>query len=254
MRDRAHQDARAGHELLQARFLALYESRAARLTRPYPSVPETLAGLAAEGWIFALCTNKPERATRILLRELDLDRWFHAIVTGDIDVALTCSPVSEPAGIATEVFCAEPLVVGLRPSHRLARRDTVRAEAQSVTMGPRLLAYRLFPVGQGMGVAFRDITASRTAELEASLAHAVAAQTAAFDRLAVGIVQLGAGGSVLSANRAARRIDGEADGLSIKATLRARSGPDNVRLRAAIAKEPESGTVEVSKYRPLSSR
>jgi phosphoglycolate phosphatase len=67
----------------QARFLALYESRAARLTRPYPGVPETLAGLAAEGWIFALCTNKPERGTRILLRELDLDRWFRAIVTGD---------------------------------------------------------------------------------------------------------------------------------------------------------------------------
>jgi phosphoglycolate phosphatase len=67
----------------QARFLPLYESRASRLTRPYPGVPETLARLAAEGWIFALCTNKPERATRILLRELDLDRWFRAIVTGD---------------------------------------------------------------------------------------------------------------------------------------------------------------------------
>ncbi len=33
--------------------------------------------------------------------------------------------VSEPAGIATEVFCAEPVVVGLRPSHRLASRDTI---------------------------------------------------------------------------------------------------------------------------------
>jgi phosphoglycolate phosphatase len=67
----------------QARFLELYEARAAQLTRPYPGVPETLARLAAEGWIFALCTNKPERATRILLSELDLDRWFRAIVTGD---------------------------------------------------------------------------------------------------------------------------------------------------------------------------
>jgi len=67
----------------QARFLALYEARAAQLTRPYPGVPETLARLAVEGWIFALCTNKPERPTRILLRELDLDRWFRAIVTGD---------------------------------------------------------------------------------------------------------------------------------------------------------------------------
>jgi DNA-binding transcriptional LysR family regulator len=48
-----------------------------------------------------------------------------AVVAGDIDVALTCGPVLEPAGIATEVFCAEPLVAGLRPSHRLAGRDTI---------------------------------------------------------------------------------------------------------------------------------
>ena len=67
----------------QARFLALYEARPARLTRPYPGVPEILARLAAEGWIFALCTNKPERATRLLLSALDLDRCFRAIVTGD---------------------------------------------------------------------------------------------------------------------------------------------------------------------------
>jgi DNA-binding CsgD family transcriptional regulator/PAS domain-containing protein len=131
---------------------------------------------------------------------------------------------------------AVPTDLGRQFFKTMARRDSVRSEAQSVTMGPRWLAYRLFPVGQGMGVAFRDITASRTAQLEASLAQAVAAQTAAFDQLAVGIVQLGAGGCVLSANRAARRIDGEADGLSIKGTLRAGFGPDNVRLRAAIAK------------------
>ena len=67
----------------QARFLALYEARPTRLTRPYQDVPETLARLAAEGWTFALCTNKPGRAARILLSELDLDHWFRAIVTGD---------------------------------------------------------------------------------------------------------------------------------------------------------------------------
>jgi DNA-binding CsgD family transcriptional regulator/PAS domain-containing protein len=131
---------------------------------------------------------------------------------------------------------ALPTDLGRQFCKTMERRDTVRAEAQSVTMGPRWLAYRLFPVGEGMGVAFRDITASRTAELEASLASSVATQTAAFDRLAVGIVQLGADGGVLSVNRAARRIDAEADGLCIRTTLRAAFGPDNARLRAAIAK------------------
>jgi DNA-binding transcriptional LysR family regulator len=59
------------------------------------------------------------------LRRMWLPELLGAVATGDIDVALTCGPVPEPAGIATEVFCAEPLMVGLRPSHRLASRDTI---------------------------------------------------------------------------------------------------------------------------------
>ena len=59
------------------------------------------------------------------LRRMWLPELLDAVVTGAIDVALTCGPVLEPAGIATEVFCAEPLMVGLRPGHRLASRDTI---------------------------------------------------------------------------------------------------------------------------------
>jgi DNA-binding transcriptional LysR family regulator len=59
------------------------------------------------------------------LQRMWLPNLLDAVVSGDIDVALTCGPVPEPAGIATEVFCAEPLVVGLRPGHRLAARDTI---------------------------------------------------------------------------------------------------------------------------------
>ena len=59
------------------------------------------------------------------LQRMWLPNLLDAVATGAIDVALTCGPVVEPAGIATEVFCAEPLVVGLRPSHRLASRDTL---------------------------------------------------------------------------------------------------------------------------------
>jgi DNA-binding transcriptional LysR family regulator len=59
------------------------------------------------------------------LQRMWLPELLGAVVTGDIDVALTCGPVPEPARIATEVFCAEPLLVGLRPDHRLASRDTI---------------------------------------------------------------------------------------------------------------------------------
>jgi len=59
------------------------------------------------------------------LTRLWLPNLVDAVLAGDIDVALTCGPVAQPTGIATEVFCAEPLVVGLRPDHRLAGRDAV---------------------------------------------------------------------------------------------------------------------------------
>jgi DNA-binding transcriptional LysR family regulator len=48
-----------------------------------------------------------------------------ALLAGDIDVAITCGIIPQPAGIASEVFCAEPLLVGLRPEHRLAGRDRI---------------------------------------------------------------------------------------------------------------------------------
>jgi phosphoglycolate phosphatase len=66
-----------------ARFLALYEAAPALLTRPYPGVPETLARLRRNGWLLGLVTNKPERATRLLLAELALAAFFETIVGGD---------------------------------------------------------------------------------------------------------------------------------------------------------------------------
>src|SRR5262245_56812782 len=66
-----------------ARYLALYEARPALLSRPYPGVTEVLPRLAAEGWRFALCTNKPSRLTGLVLRALGLDGCFGAVIAGD---------------------------------------------------------------------------------------------------------------------------------------------------------------------------
>jgi phosphoglycolate phosphatase len=60
-----------------------YAKHAAVETRPYPGVPETLRALAEEGWKFAVCTNKPEAAARLLLRALGLAEYFAAIGGGD---------------------------------------------------------------------------------------------------------------------------------------------------------------------------
>jgi phosphoglycolate phosphatase len=68
---------------LTPRFLALYEPNAARSTRPYPGVPETLRALKARGLRIAVVTNKPERATREILASLDLAPLIEVVVGGD---------------------------------------------------------------------------------------------------------------------------------------------------------------------------
>jgi phosphoglycolate phosphatase len=67
----------------QSRFLTLYEARPTRLSRLYPGVAEVLTELSSAGWMCAICTNKPERATRVMLSELDLVRFLRATITGD---------------------------------------------------------------------------------------------------------------------------------------------------------------------------
>ena len=51
----------------------------------------------------------------------------------------------------------------------MARRTTVKSETQSVVINGRWLAYRLFPLGDGMGVVFRDITDRKHAEQQRDL-------------------------------------------------------------------------------------
>jgi phosphoglycolate phosphatase len=66
------------------RFLAIYNSRLLRHTRPYPRVSETLHTLASRAAL-AVLTNKPLHATREILTGLDLARYFEPrrIVGGD---------------------------------------------------------------------------------------------------------------------------------------------------------------------------
>jgi PAS domain S-box-containing protein len=51
----------------------------------------------------------------------------------------------------------------------MAGRETIRAETESVIFRGRFLSYRLFPLGDGMGVVFRDITDRKHAEEQRDL-------------------------------------------------------------------------------------
>jgi DNA-binding transcriptional LysR family regulator len=64
---------------------------------------------------------------QLVIRRMWLPDLERAVsdVDGEIDVAITCGLVPDPPGILSEVFCAEPLLVGLRPDHRLAASDAI---------------------------------------------------------------------------------------------------------------------------------
>lgn len=52
-------------------------------TKTYPFVVETLQKLIDDGCSLALCTNKLTKATHTMLNQLDLSRYFQAVVCGD---------------------------------------------------------------------------------------------------------------------------------------------------------------------------
>jgi phosphoglycolate phosphatase len=66
------------------RFLAIYDTRLLRHTRPYNGVPEALAALRSRASL-AVLTNKPLGATRRILAGLDLSPYFDeaAVIGGD---------------------------------------------------------------------------------------------------------------------------------------------------------------------------
>ena len=66
-----------------AEFLTDYEAHAADETRPFEGIPEVLAALRGDGWRLAVCTNKPERAARIVLDGLGLSPLLEAVGGGD---------------------------------------------------------------------------------------------------------------------------------------------------------------------------
>ncbi len=64
-------------------FLTDYMAHTAVETRAYPGAVAALDLLAAEGWRFAICTNKPEAAARQVLEALGLAGRFDTIGGGD---------------------------------------------------------------------------------------------------------------------------------------------------------------------------
>ncbi|MDI1345218.1 MAG: HAD hydrolase-like protein, partial [Pseudolabrys sp.] len=66
-----------------ADFIAYYAANVAVHSRPYPGLTEALDKLSERGWRFAVCTNKLEHLSVLLLNELKLTHRFEAICGQD---------------------------------------------------------------------------------------------------------------------------------------------------------------------------
>ena len=64
-------------------FIAYYANHIADHSRPFEGLTDALDGLAAQGFIFAVCTNKLEWLSKLLLDRLELTPRFAAICGAD---------------------------------------------------------------------------------------------------------------------------------------------------------------------------
>lgn len=68
-------------EAVYGRYVAAYEARISRESRPFPHILDALDRLASEGFRLAVCTNKIERLAVLLLDQLGMRTRF-SVVTG----------------------------------------------------------------------------------------------------------------------------------------------------------------------------
>jgi phosphoglycolate phosphatase len=87
------------HERMLADFNLAYEA-AVENTRPYPSVPEALARLQAEGHRLGLCTNKPVAPCRAVIDHVGLGHAFDVVIGGDSLPVLKPDPAPLHAAFA----------------------------------------------------------------------------------------------------------------------------------------------------------
>jgi two-component sensor histidine kinase len=100
---------------------------------------------------------------------LDCD-WRLILFNGEAAAHFRCSPESVLGRVVWEAFPGtRDTALGQLFFSTMASRKTVRSETESIIVPGRWMAYRLFPLGDGIGVVFRDTTARRRAEEQRDL-------------------------------------------------------------------------------------
>ena len=79
----ARASAEGDVDRMLAEFLVHYETNIARESRPYPGAIAALDRLSGQGATLAVCTNKRESLSRLLLQELEIEHYFVALAGRD---------------------------------------------------------------------------------------------------------------------------------------------------------------------------
>jgi phosphoglycolate phosphatase len=144
---------------LMARFSVHYGENAARLTKVYPEVMQTLAALHDAGCRLGVCTNKPIGPTRALLAAFGLDSLIEAVIGGD------SLPQRKPQ--------PEPLLTVIRalggtPGRAVLIGDSAVDLACADAAGVPAI---IIPSGYGMTPPQAKVTAASFADLPALVAR-----------------------------------------------------------------------------------
>lgn len=126
-----------------------------------------------------------------------------------------------------------PTPLGQQFFNAMETRQIVADRADSVVFKGRVVSFRLFPLRDGLGAAWRDITVSKPPPRDA-----------ASDVLGFGMAELFANGTVAKANDAALAIFQQRDGFFLRDRLRAQAPVTDGQLQQMIgraAKEAAQG-------------
>ena len=106
-----------------ADFLLHYEANIAAMSRPFPGAVAALERLASAGAKLAICTNKRERLTRMLLQALDIEHYFSGIAGRDTfgvtkpDPGHLLGAIAAAGGDADRAVMVGDSAVDLRAAH-----------------------------------------------------------------------------------------------------------------------------------------
>lgn len=154
---------------LIARYRQWYHEHALAMSRPYPGIPELLAGLQAAGVPLAVATQKPQGAARAVLDRHGLSRFVEVLSGADDDETLPAPADQVPkAGIVAVAVQGLADAGLLDPAPGAVGRVVMIGDREHDVLGARANQLDCIGVGWGFGSPGELLRAGAVAVLEST--------------------------------------------------------------------------------------